>query len=129
LNGHRAIVGWGILGLAPLLIGCRHGTTLDRLPVHGTITLPNNEKLNDASINFKPPPGHDGPTANAMVTDGIYQFDSQNGPTAGPQIVTITRIRRRTSNAEATAAPKKSVWTQKVELSDDKVYVQDFQLD
>jgi hypothetical protein len=132
LNGNQAILFWIVLGFAPFLVGCRKGTTLDRLPVRGKVTLPSGELLN-GSITFLPAKGRSGPAANTAVTEGKYGFDRYNGPVAGAHVVMVRRIEPRSGRApsagELAAPPKKSEWTLSAELSDDGQYLQDFELD
>ena len=76
------------LGLAPLLGGCgKKG--VERLPLHGTVTVASGEKVN-GSITFRPADGR-GPSANVKLAEGSYQFDRKNGPAAGPHIVIVKR--------------------------------------
>ena len=121
-----------MLGLFLLHSGCSRGTKLDRLPVHGTVTLANGEKLN-GSITFLPTEGLAGPAANARLKEGSYQFDFENGPTAGPHTVMIKRIDSRSRapqmQADDSATPRKSEWNRAVELTNDGQNIQDFQLD
>src|SRR4051794_10110705 len=97
LKRHKAIAACLLLGLLPLAAGCPAKGALDRLPIHGTVTLPGGEKLNGA-ISFLPaspasPHGSNPrPSARTKLTEGSYQFDRSDGPTAGPQQVLIQRI-------------------------------------
>ncbi len=122
-----------LLGLAPVLVGCGRGTGVDRLPVHGTVTLANGEKLS-GSITFRPAQGRSGPAATTNLTDGSYQFNRGNGPTAGSQTVIVMRIVPRSRIPQAStdkqALPNaKSQWTQSADISDDGQYLYDFTLE
>jgi hypothetical protein len=91
---------------------------VSRLPVFGTVSLPNAEGIN-GSITFVPTEGNHGPAALAKLTDGKYQFDRTNGPTVGPHQVivkrTFPRSRVPTPNGsdqkgEAVSAGIKTEW-------------------
>ena len=117
----------------PVLAGCRGGTSLDRLPVHGTLTVVGGDKLN-GSITFLPAGGRGGPAATTGIVDGSYQFDRQNGPTSGRQDVLVKRIVPRGETLKSLsekkpARPVKSEWTRSADIADDGQYVQDFALD
>lgn len=132
LNFHRAIELVLLLGLVPLFSGCRRGTRVDRLPLHGTVTVADNEKLN-GSITFLPAGGRPGPAATTGLSEGVYKFDRSNGPTAGSQTVILQRISAGSRVPQMHAAKKritstKSQWTQTIEVVDDGKYVHDFAL-
>lgn len=108
------------------------------------MTLANGEKPS-GTINFKPDKGLPGPVANTKLTEGSYKFDRSNGPTAGPQIVTVNRVFPRSdmlkSLADKKPGPKKSIgskqpvpttktqWMLAVDLADDGEYSHDFKLE
>lgn len=130
MNARRVLILWILFGHAPLLVGCHKGTTVDRLPVHGTVTFPKGEKF-QLSITFQPQKGQDGQSATAMVSEGKYEFTRQNGPSAGPKDVMLRRVGRAAPgpNADMKDWPRKSEWTRTAELSDDGTYEQNFELD
>jgi len=106
---------------------------VERLPVHGTVTLVSGEKLSGA-ITFLPAEGRTGPAATAKLTKGSYKFDRSNGPTAGPQTVIIKKIVPRSSTLKSLADKQpipitKAVWTQSADVSDDGHYLHDFTLE
>ena len=133
VNFARVIVTSILLGLAPLLLGCGHGKGPERLPIHGTLTLPDGEKLN-GSITFNPAKGQPGPSAFTKVADGIYKFDRSNGPTAGRHDVIVNRVIPRASTLESIAKrqpieKKKNQWTSAADVLDDGKYLQDLKLE
>lgn len=120
------------VGLLLVACGCSRETRLQRVPMHGTITMKSGEQLN-GSITYQPEPGHKGPIANATVKDGKYEFDRVNGPTAGPHTVTITRIVSR-NDAMRTGRVQQPLgdrakWTFSAEVADDGQCVKDFAID
>lgn len=76
--------------LAVLLVGCGKSNGIERLPIRGTITRLNGEKIN-GTITFIPAEGRKGPAATATLKNGNYAFDSTNGPTAGPHRAVVNR--------------------------------------
>jgi hypothetical protein len=129
---YRTVVIVVFLGCSPLLFGCRRGTSLDRLPEHGTVTLASGEKLT-GSITFLPEKGQSGPSATAKLAEGSYRFDRNDGPTAGPKTVIVRRIVPRRAAVESIskkqpAQQTKSEWTVSAELADDGTYLHDFDL-
>jgi hypothetical protein len=131
MDGYRTIAVSLLLGVSFLVCGCKRGTSLDRLPIHGTVTIGSGAKLNKGSITFQPAPGQRGPSASASVSDGVYAFNRENGPTAGSQVVMISRIESRrfpSKNATKPVPGEKSQWEQNKELADDGVYVHNFTL-
>ena len=136
VNSHRFIVVSILFGLAPLLVGCGRGTSVDRLPVHGTVTLADGGMFN-GSITFLPANGRPGPAATMLVADGSYKFDRNNGPTAGAQTVIMKRIVPRSripEKKEIVQKGKKAFqktqgeWTLSADILDDGQYLQDFTL-
>jgi hypothetical protein len=133
VNYPRAIAIPVILGLVPLTVGCNKGTNVQRLPVHGTVTVAGGEKPS-GFITFLPAEGRPGPSAITPLADGSYQFDRTNGPTIGPQTVIVKRRVTRDSILRAIAERKRppprknSEWTCSASVSDDGTYLQDFDL-
>ena len=66
------------------LAGCGQGKGVERLPVHGTVTLSSGEKLS-GSITFLPAKGQLGPAATTKLAEGSYKFDRSNGPRRAPK--------------------------------------------
>ncbi len=78
-----------ILGAAVLTVGCgQGGSDPARLPVYGTLTLTDSEKI-DGQISFTPVPRSPGPVAVTTVVKGSYQFNKTNGPIPGRYDVTV----------------------------------------
>jgi hypothetical protein len=138
-NRRRTALVGVLLGLGILLDGCGKGGVV-RLPVHGTVALSNGENLS-GSITFRPVEGSPGPAAIATLTDGRYQFDRGDGPTAGPHRVIVMRtVSKRTllesrgsktspaSKAAAAGAEAKMEWTLSADVADDGAYQCDFTL-
>ncbi len=114
----------------PLATGCRR-SALDRLPVHGAVSLPSGEKLN-GSITFTPASGQSGPSASGKVVDGAYQFDRTNGPTAGPHNVSLRRMIARSRSDDVKAIRSRepgkaevNEWSSSADLVDDGKYLID----
>ena len=133
MHGQRAIVVSILLGLVPLLGGCSKGRGVERLPVHGTVTLANGGKFS-GSITFLPAGGRLGPAATTKLTDGSYLFNRGNGPTAGSQKVIVMRVVPRANVLNAIAEKKpmlatKTQWTQSADVADDGEYLHDFTLE
>jgi hypothetical protein len=122
-----------LLGLLPLLCGCGSESSLDRLPVHGTVTMASGERLN-GSITFLPAEGQSGPSATTKLNAGKYEFDSTNGPTAGPHTVIMKRVVSRADSLKTIEAKQRipengAEWTLSVDIADSGQYLQDFALD
>ena len=132
VNSHRAIIVSVLLGFAPFWAGCGRGDGPDRLPLHGTVTLPNGEKPSGYSISFLPVKGQPGPSATTKLTDGSYQFDRSNGPTKGPHEVTVKKISSKSripsASSERTISKAEPFLPESVNVSDDGRYLHDFTL-
>jgi len=133
VNSYRTIVVSILLGLALLFVGCGRGKAVQRLPVYGTVTLANGEKLN-GSITFRPAKGSTGPAATTKLADGSYKFDRSNGPTAGSQTVIVKRVVSRSDALQLLGKKQpvtktKTEWIQSAEVSDDGRYLHDFTLE
>jgi hypothetical protein len=123
------------LTLAALVVGCGESEVLVRLPIRGTITRVNGEKISGA-ITFIPADAHKGPAATATVKNGNYAFDSTNGPTAGPHRVFVNRAPAKDTilaskgakqPAEATTATDSPTqWTFFVDLPTNRSHRCDF---
>jgi len=128
---------WLLLGLTVSLTGCGKGPRVFRLPVFGAVSLSSGEKPN-GSITFLPDEGRSGPAATASLVDGEYRFDHDNGPTAGPHRVMVTRIvPKETTLASrgdkkqplAVPAETRTKWTVLVDLAPNGPYRRDFTLE
>jgi len=97
-------VRWLVL-LLIVFVGCGRPSGVPRLPVYGTITHPNGEKI-DGSVSFVPDQGKPGPSAVASLVKGEYRFDAANGPIAGPYRVTVTRTGAKAAFLERAGSPK-----------------------
>ena len=62
-----------------------------RLAVSGSVDW-QGEDVAAGSITFVPTDGNTGPSASSAVTDGSYEFNSENGPVAGKNRVIITFV-------------------------------------
>ena len=121
-----------LLGLLSLDCGCGGEQDLNRLPVHGTVTMASGERLN-GSITFLPAQGQSGPSVTTKLDEGKYEFDRTNGPTAGPHTVIIKRLVSRADSLKAIAAKQPSrvsgaEWTLSADVADNGQYLQDFTL-
>jgi hypothetical protein len=101
--------------------------------MHGTVTLASGERLN-GSITFLPAEGQSGPSATTKLNAGKYEFDSTNGPTAGPHTVILKRVVGRADTLKAIEAKQRlpengAEWTLSVDIADNGQYLQDFTLD
>jgi hypothetical protein len=140
IQRHRIIALCLALGLGVLPLGCGKSSGVVRLPVRGVVVGPGAEKLT-GSITFVPAEGRPGPAATTTLVDGQYQFDLENGPTAGRHRVIVARASSkaamlsassgRTSTASPAAATKglKTEWTLSVDVPSAKPYQCDFKLD
>jgi hypothetical protein len=129
----RAFVVLALLVILSLHCGCGREHRIDRLPVHGTVTMASGEQLN-GSITFIPAPGQSGPSATTKLDEGKYEFDSTDGPTAGPHTVIIRRVVSRSVSRKALAARQQnrgnaSEWTLSADVADDGQYLQDLTID
>jgi hypothetical protein len=136
MSTHRAVFTLFCTLLALFSLGCQR-SSVDRLPIHGTVQTAKGEKF-DASISFLPLEGKR-PVANGSVKNGEYRFGRGDGPTAGPTKVIVRRIVQREKVAASrtkpdsrpamkVAPPTKTEWTQSATVTDDGKYIQDFTL-
>jgi hypothetical protein len=136
MSNHRAVLVLSCFLLATLQGGCQR-SSVDRLPIHGTVQTASGQKF-DASISFQPMDGKR-PVANGSVKNGEYWFDRNNGPTAGPTRVFVRRIVHRgeemawldKSKGKISPKPGPSAnfeWTQAADVKDDGKYIHDFTL-
>ena len=72
------------------LVGCGKSNPAERLPLYGSISATSGENIN-GSITFLPDGGRTGPAATTSIVGGKYQFDRDNGPTAGANRVVVNR--------------------------------------
>jgi hypothetical protein len=122
-----------VAGLLLLHCGCSKETRLQRVPMHGAVTMKSGELLN-GSITYIPAEGQKGPSATATLKEGKYEFDRTNGPAAGPHTVTITRIVTREDSMKALRSKKPPMqsgvkWTFSAEVADDGQCTKDFAID
>jgi hypothetical protein len=119
-----------LLGLFSSICGCSSEHGPDRLPLHGTVTMPNGERLS-GSITFIPAQGHTGPSATAKLEEGKYEFDRTNGPTAGPHSVILRRVVSRADSQKAIRENQPNrengaEWTLSADVAENGKYLQDF---
>lgn len=88
-----------------VLVGCSRSGGVPRLPVYGTVTHADGEKI-DGSISFLPDQGRPGPGAVTSIVKGEYRFDKTNGPIAGPHRVIVTRLAGKTMLPKQGGNPK-----------------------
>jgi hypothetical protein len=133
MSKRRAFAVWILLGLLSLHCGCGSEHGVDRLPVHGTVKMAGGELLN-GSITFRPKKDKPGPSATTNLAEGKYEFDSTNGPTAGPHDVIIRRVVKRADAHQPIAAKQGNQengteWNLSADVVDNGQYLQDFTLD
>jgi hypothetical protein len=117
----------------PLLAGGCGGSGVPRLPVYGKVALPNGEAFNGA-ISFLPAGDRKGMAATTRVTNGKYQFNRSDGPTAGPQTIVLRRFasgaeRVRTTQPGKAGENSRSEWTLTRDVPDDGRYSCDLTLE
>jgi len=85
--------------------GCQRADGPLRIAVFGTVTSESGDPV-EGTISFLPTAGTKGPAATASLTDGAFQFDTQNGPVAGQYrvLVVIERADRKHKGAPGPAA-------------------------
>ncbi|MGE5190928.1 MAG: hypothetical protein ACM3U2_00385 [Deltaproteobacteria bacterium] len=74
-----------LLACAGLLVaagGCQPAGEPARIAVFGTVTSESGDPVS-GMISFLPEAGTEGPAATASLVDGVFQFDTNNGPVAG----------------------------------------------
>ncbi|MBI5759377.1 MAG: hypothetical protein HZA46_12735 [Planctomycetales bacterium] len=90
--------------------GCSQSSGPRRVPVRGTVKLAG-QLFQPTSISFQPTEGHSGPAANTAIVNGVYQFTTEDGPTAGPHRVLISVAPAKGSGGENDPPrPKKTRW-------------------
>jgi hypothetical protein len=80
-----------LLACAGLLVadgGCQPADGPARIAVFGTVTSESGDPVS-GMISFLPDAGTEGPAATASLIDGVYEFDTQNGPVAGQYRVLV----------------------------------------
>jgi len=81
-------VQWLVLACVALgLTGCG-GEISKRVALSGKVTQAE-QPVKQGAISLVPAEGHRGPAANTAITDGRYQFNSEDGPEPGPYKVTV----------------------------------------
>ncbi len=131
-----------LLGVATafmvLPLGCGRSGGFERLPVGGTVTQGGGERFN-GTITFLPADGKS-PAAILSLTNGEYQFNRHNGPSAGPHRVIVNKVlakgpmlqsrgSRAASGRAAAGGPAKTQWTQSANVTAEGPYRFDFHLD
>ena len=123
-----------LLAVGALIAGCGKGGPT-RLPVHGAVSHADGEKVN-GSITFLPSEGRAGPAATTSLIEGEYRFDRENGPTAGPHRVIVSKIVPKRAVLEALVQKKsppagggKTTWTLSTDVPAVAPYQRDFNLD
>jgi hypothetical protein len=122
-----------LLGLLSVQFGCSDEKLVTRFPVHGTVKMASGERLN-GSITFLPAKGLSGPSATTKVAEGKYEFDSTNGPAAGPHDVIVRRLITRAASLKAIKDKQPlrengAQWTLSADVADDGQYLKDFNID
>ncbi len=108
LAWRNAVWAWGLaLLLAAATMGCGRPSGAGRLPVFGTVTAPDGEKISGL-ISFVPDQGRPGPSAIASLKDGEYRFDKTNGPTAGLHRVIVARTASKEPSVKQAGSPQAS---------------------
>ena len=77
-------------GLAVSVGGCQPDDGPARLAVYGTVTYASGDPVS-GMISFLPESGNAGPAATASLIDGVYRFDTKNGPVAGHYRVVVVK--------------------------------------
>ena len=77
--------------LTVLVAGCWGGDDVDRIAIQGEVLL-DNAPLSQGTISILPAEGQSGPAATTTITGGRFEFDRQNGPSAGPHRVVINLV-------------------------------------
>ena len=129
VNSHRTIVIWIFLGFVPLFVGCGQKSSVDRIPVHGTVRLTSGETLTGFHqfLAGKRPRRHDGGGGRHL------HVRSQQRPRGGPpkrdrEAVSFQACVPSPLEKKAIARSQKAEWNQSTEVLDDGKYVLDFTL-
>lgn len=77
--------------IAVCLIGCGRSPGPQRVAISGEVLF-GHEPLESGRIRFTPIEDTKGPAAVAIVTDGIYVFDRENGPVVGKNKIQIESL-------------------------------------
>jgi hypothetical protein len=95
------------LACAALVVGsgCQRADGLARLAVFGTVTSPSDVPIN-GMISFLPEAGTSGPAATASLVDGVFRFDTNNGPVAGKYRVLVVKSVPDRKQKGASEAPQ-----------------------
>jgi hypothetical protein len=70
--------------------GCAPADGPARIAAFGTVTSEAGDPVS-GTISFLPQAGTDGPAATASVNDGVFKFDTRNGPVAGRYRVLVVK--------------------------------------
>src|SRR5262249_5810378 len=79
-----------LTGAVSVANGCSPADGPVRIAVFGTVTSDTGEPVS-GTISFLPQSGTDGPAATASLIDGIYTFNTKNGPVAGRYRVLVVK--------------------------------------
>jgi len=84
--------------------GCHRADGPERIAVFGTVTSESGEPIS-GTISFLPEAGTAGPSATASLVDGVFAFDTRNGPVAGSYRVLVVRLAAERRHKGAREAP------------------------
>jgi len=89
LNLVSVLIGTAFVLFVTATSGCGDaGDGLERVSVSGSVTL-NGEPVPHGVIRFAPSAETEGPMASAMITDGQYQINQDQGPVPGEYEVRV----------------------------------------
>lgn len=77
--------------IAACLAGCGQAPGPQRVAISGEVLF-GTEPLESGRIHFIPIEGTQGPAAVALVTDGVYSFERNNGPVVGTNKIMIESV-------------------------------------
>ena len=94
MHSNRVLLGRGgiaaLVLIAAVLCGCggSRDEELPRTAVSGTVTL-DNKPLSEGVIRFIPTAGTQGPKTSAMISEGRFSLDEEQGPLVGKHRIVI----------------------------------------
>jgi len=123
----RAVHPWHWLALLLALSGCGASDGPARLPVSGHVVGDGAESI-VGSVSFSPAKGNEGLGGTCALSQGAYQFDRTNGPTAGLHDVIIRRNPTKPTTASKEKQPRME-WKLQADIPAKGPYQIDLKLD
>lgn len=91
-----------LVSLATAAVGCGQSSNLDKVVVHGTVTL-DGQPIPNGELRFIPSEGTKGSISGSAIKDGVYIAQGRGGVPIGEHRVEIRAYRAASGNAAASS--------------------------